>query len=123
MNDIYISKTEVNPATLDTALRVALPDLIAGISAAQGEVIVHFTRQPTDSEITLAHQIVENHDPTELTAEQQAKVERLNLLNQLRNDVGAPVDLSDFMAETASLQLLAQKVALLELELQELRGG
>ena len=51
MDEITVTLAEVNPPALDAALRAALGDLIAGLSAARGELRVHFTRRPSPARV------------------------------------------------------------------------
>ena len=76
MDEITIERGALNPPALDAALRAALGPLVAGMSAARGEVRVHFTRPPTDTEADRARQIVALHDATAPSAEQRAELER-----------------------------------------------
>lgn len=89
MDEITITLAEVNPPALDAALRSALGDLIAGLSAARGELRVHFTRRPSPAEASLARQIAERHDPAELSAEQRAEQARAGRLAALDTAVAA----------------------------------
>ena len=93
MNEISVALAALNPPLLDAALRAALGDLIAGVSAARGDVRVHFTRPPTPVEASLARQIVERHDATELSAEQRNALARSQRLAALEADLTA-LDLS-----------------------------
>ena len=93
MDEITVALAALNPPALDAALRAALGDLIAGVSAAHGEVRVHFTRRASASEAELARQIVERHDPAELSTEQRATRAYAQRLALLESEVTA-LDLS-----------------------------
>lgn len=71
MHEITIEQAALNPAALDSALRGALGDAVAGVSAALGQVRVHFIRQPTLAEATQAREIVLSHDASALSDDQR----------------------------------------------------
>ena len=89
MDEITVTLAEVNPPALDAALRAALGDLIAGLSAARGELRVHFTRGPSPAYACLARHFAERHDAAELSVEQRAEQTRAGHLAVLDKAVAA----------------------------------
>lgn len=89
MDEIRIEKAALNPPLLDAALRAALPELIAGVSAGRGAVRVHFARSPNAAEAEQARQIIRTHDAAERSPDQmQAQANALRrtaLLRELRD--------------------------------------
>jgi hypothetical protein len=93
VEDLIITQQALNLALLDETLRAALGEVVAGVSATRGEVRVHFTRRPTAEEVARARLLVEQHDATALTAEQQALVEQREQHDALHRTV-SHLDLS-----------------------------
>jgi len=113
MDEIDVRLAALNPPVLDAALRAALGDLIAGVSAARGQVRVHFTRRAGESEARLARQIVERHDDAELSAEQRDARVRAQQMAALEADVAAldwSTPLAGAMLERALRWLLLREL-------------
>lgn len=128
--EISIEKSAINPEALDAELKAAFGDVYSGLAYGKygpensGSAIVRVVlAEPTGQQIDLVQLIVESHDATLLTLEQAIRQEHSEMLKQLRQQSAAPISISDYESESPAIQSLARKVALLELELQELRGG
>lgn len=93
MDEITVALAVLNPPALDQALRGALGDLVAGLSAAHGQVRVHLTRPATEAEAEQVRQIVTAHDPNALTVDQQRRAEQEAVLGALESEAGS-IDLS-----------------------------
>jgi hypothetical protein len=124
MQNITIEKALVNTEALDAALRTALGAAVSGISYTRSVVTVHLADDATPEQVNQASTIVLTHDPAQLTAEQQAELDRRSRLAQARQDWGAAeLDLAGYGGQAAPIQQLAQKIVLLEREIGELRKG
>jgi hypothetical protein len=121
MQDITMQRSAINPEALDADLRAALGNTTSGFSTRRGMVIVHLMDDATAEQVSQARSIVEVHDPAQLTPAQQTHATNQARLEQLRSADGNALDPADFSGETALMQQLAQKVALLEAELRDLR--
>ena len=123
MQDIRIARNNVNIEALAAELQAALGNLSRGMSTGPYGVVVHLDDRATAQQIAQAQTIVENHDPTVLTPEQQARQQRQQRLDDLRDARGGDLDLADYNGQDAAIQTLAQKLAWLEQEVIDLRGG
>lgn len=120
--NMFVQTSEApNFDLLDEQLRSALGDRVIGVSASGTDVTVHFADDATDEQIETARQIVEQHDPSERTSQQQETAERAILLAELREENTVPLDLADYDEADNSLRQLAVKIAWLEQELIALR--
>ena len=72
-------KGTINPERLDADLRAALGEACLGLSFSGGTVRVHLAAASTPQQADRAAAIVRGHDPTALTAAQQAAQERAAL--------------------------------------------
>jgi len=123
MIDITIARASVNVEALDEQLRAVLGAVAGGISLANGQVTAHLNDTATPAQIDAARALLVNHDPSALTASQQAALIRRQKLDQARRDYGASeIDLAAFAANPL-LQSLAQKIAWLEREIAALRAN
>lgn len=122
MQNIRFEGLRVNSDALSTEVASELKDVLFGISTGSYGVIVHLSDDATPEQINRVRQIVQNHDPSVLTAEQQARIERQQKLEQVRSENGADLDVSAYDGEAALIQQMAQKIAWLEQEMQEMRG-
>ena len=96
---------------------------MSGVSYNASGVILHLSDRASAAQIAQAEQIVADHDPSVLTSDQQAAVDRSQRLAQMRADNAADLDVNDFSSEAAAIQDLAAKIAWLEQEVRELSGG
>lgn len=129
MREIQVKREMVNVEALDAALRAALGEVVFGISAGPEGVIAHLADAATAQQITQAQTLIEQHDPTLLTPEQQVKLERYQQLEGARalgETNPLPVDGEGYKTIAGltdeALVRLAQKVAWLEREIPLLRG-
>ena len=123
MTNITIERQGINDEALDAELRAALGNLVTGISSGPYGVIVHLDDQVTSAETNQARRMVENHDPEVLTPRQQAAQQRQQKLVQMRGARTEDLDPADYSGETPSIQALAERIAWLEQEILDLRGG
>jgi hypothetical protein len=72
MQNIRMERSGINVEALDAEVRVEFGERAFGISTGPYGVIVHLSDDATPQQINRARQIVQNHDPSVLTAEQQA---------------------------------------------------
>lgn len=121
MREINVQIETINIQALDAALRTELSEVFVGLSTGPNGVIVYLTDDTTDEQEAQARDIVESHDPTQLTPEQQAALDRQQQLEQAREANSEPFAVSDFDAEPSLIQELAQRIAWLELEIADLR--
>ncbi len=124
MKDILVTKNAVNLEALDADLKTALGSIVTGVSTGPYGVQVHFTDAVTAAQENQARSIVQSHDPEKLTPNQQSALNHTTKLNQARADYGATaLDLAALKGQPSFIQQMAQKIAWLELEIKELRGG
>ena len=121
MREIMIERSTVNIEALDATLRTALGQAISGVSSRAGQVIVHLSATVSQAQIDQARSIVIAHDPAQLTAEQQAEIDRRQALETARAANTTPLNTADYNSETAAIQQLAQKIAWLEQEIDNLQ--
>lgn len=125
MKEVKINNiAAVNVPALDKALRDVLGATVFGVSYNGEEVTVHLADSATTAQLGQARSIALAHDPTQLTPDQQAEAARKVKLEQTRSDFGAAdIDLAAYGSQPALIQKMAQKIAWLEQEITELRGG
>jgi len=124
MKTLTIERTNINGSALDTSLRSAFPKKFDGFTHNGEIVTLLFQDTVTDQELQQAESLVESHAPSKLTPDQQAEVDRKAKLDQARKDVGAVgLDTKAFNSQPVLIQQLAQKIAWLELEITQLKGG
>lgn len=123
MKNIVHERKAVNPEALDAELRAALGAALIGISAGPNGVLVHLQDDVTAQQVTTAQQLVAAHDPSRLSPRQQAEQERQQQLAALRSAKGAALNPTDYGSKDTLVQVLAQKLAWLEQEVLDLRGG
>jgi hypothetical protein len=121
MKTITIPRQQVNITALDETLENALAENYLGLSVYGGEVRVHLVRETPTEQVQQAEQIVRDHDPTQLTPEQQAELlQRQNLL-QARADNPTLLDIDGYSSSDTLIQQLAYKIQWLEQEIRDLR--
>ena len=121
MREINIDIASINIQALDGALRAALSDVFVGLSTGPSSVTVYLTDNASDEQEQQARDIVEGHDPMQLTPEQQAEIERQQQLAELREANSEPFAMGDYDAQPSLIQQMAQRIAWLELEIADLR--
>ena len=123
MQNITIARNDVNDAALTEEVRAALGERVSGISTGPYGVIVHLDDRATPAQIAQVQTIVEAHNPAVRTPDQQADQQRQQRLASLRGGRGEALDPADYNGEAALIQSLADKIAWLEQEVLDLRGG
>ena len=125
MIEVTVTRASVNAVNidaLDEQLRTAFGVLTSGFSIGQGQVIVYLGDKATSAQVDQARAIVTNHDPSALTAAQQAALIRRQKLDQARRDYAASeTDLTPYAGKDPLLVTLAQKIVWLEREIASLR--
>jgi hypothetical protein len=115
---------DVNIPALDKALRDALGNSVFGLGYSNQVVQVYVDDEASAAQLQQAKSLVQSHDPKKLTPDQQAEVDRKAKLDQARKEVGGTLlDTSAYSSQSALIQQLAKKVAWLELELTQFKGG
>lgn len=122
MPNVEFKRNNVNPEALDEAIRDEFGAQVSGISSGPYGVKVHFVDEPSAEQINRVREMVQNHDPSVQTPEQQAAERRRHTLEQLRSENADDLDISAFKGEKALIQRLAQRIAWLEQEIHEMRG-
>lgn len=124
MKELTINRhNSINIEKLDADLRAVYEANYIGLSTRLSDVIVFMTDETPEEDVLLAQSIVENHDPSQLTAEQEAELARQTALADARSANSDNLDLSQFATESAAINALAERVAWLELEIRDLRGA
>jgi hypothetical protein len=119
---IEIQQTkQVNFEALNETFREAFVDLFQGADLFDDTVTVYLLDTATPEQVAEAEALLEAHDHTVLSSQQQARLERQQLLEQLRQTV-APltIDAADIDALAEPMQTIARKVQWLEVEILSL---
>jgi hypothetical protein len=123
MQVLQIEVSAVNTELLLSELQAAAGSAVAGVVFTD-KVIVTIEDNTTQAAINQIRQVVRSHDATKRTPRQQADLARQTKMESMRRDyAGTDIDLSGYSAQPAIVQRLAQKIAWLEQEIIELRGG
>lgn len=88
MRNVSLERNQVNIETLDADLRTELGDAYLGLSARDGVVILHASDEISDAQIQSGRTIVQAHDATVLSAEQQGIVNLRSEIDSLKASVG-----------------------------------
>ncbi|MDQ7025275.1 MAG: hypothetical protein Q9P01_05050 [Anaerolineae bacterium] len=121
MKTITIPRQDTNITALDESLEAQLGTDYLGLSVHHGEVRVHLADETPSDTVRQAEEIVQNHDSSRLTVEQQAEImQRQNLL-QARSENPQVLDTVAYDSSDALMQQLAYKVRWLEQEIRDLR--
>ena len=127
MNQHNYTLNEVNREALDQTLSTALGAVYAGFAERKSGqdvlVTVNLSDAATRADIEQLDTLMAAHDPAQLTEEQQAEQQRQQRLETLREARGEALDPDDYSDQDAEIQTLAQKLAWLEQEVIDLRGG
>ena len=122
MIEVTVTRAAVNVEALDEQLRAAFGALTSGFSIGQGQVIVYLDDKATPVQVDQSRALVIAHDPSALTAAQQAALIRRQKLDQARRDFAASeTDLTPYAGKDPLLVTLAQKIVWLEREIATLR--
>jgi hypothetical protein len=85
---------------------------------AAGEVSISLPDTLRESQVSQVRRAILQHDPDQLTARQQAALDRQLQREQARRELkGAELDLKAFEEKDEALRLLARKIAWLEREI------
>lgn len=121
MKTITIERQLVNITALDEALENTLADKYLGLSVHNGMVRVHLQDDTSDALVLEAETVVQLHDPTQLTANQQAEIARRQALMQARADNSGNLDVGAYDLTDPLVQQLARKLRWIEQEIRDLR--
>ena len=83
MREVRVTRALLNHDLLKSQLEAALPSLFIAHGTSRGEVYVRLTDEATDADLITATNVVTNHNETELTTDQQRKVEQQILFEQV----------------------------------------
>lgn len=122
MKSIAIKRDRINIEKLDDDLRAVLTSNYVGLSTRLREVLVFMADATPTADVLQAQRIVENHDPTQLTTDQQSQIVRQQAIDNARITNIEELNLADYAASDGLIQQLAAKIYWLELELRDLRG-
>lgn len=124
MKDITIDHiSAVNLIALDAALRTALGSSVFGLTHNGQSITVHLADDAPPGKVAQTRTIVQSHDPSQLTPDQQAGILKQAKLEQARQDFAATeLDLKTYEGKDALLEALAKKVSWLEREINALRN-
>lgn len=118
MQNVHIDKTPVNVELLDSELKLALGALVFGVSTGSGKVVVHMDDSATQANIDQVTQIVNAHDHTGTTTDQDTATAQQSRIDAARVlYVGNPLDLPQ-----ASIADIGERVVWLQDEIEQLRG-
>lgn len=121
MKTITIARQDTNITALDESLETLLVDYYLGLSVHHGEVRVHLVNETPSESVQQAEQIVQNHDPSLLTVEQQTEITQRQNLLQARVENPQLLDTIAYDSSDALTQQLAHKINWLEQEIRDLR--
>ena len=128
MKHVSVIKPNRNLEALAAGLAAQFGGLFQGIAIGftgdDDVVTVNLADEATSQQVNQARSIIENHDPAVLTPRQQEEQERQQKLAAMRESYrDVEVDPADYSGEKSVIQALAQKLAWLEQEVVDLRGG
>lgn len=128
MNQRTYTLNGINRESLNAQLAAALGGVYAGFAdreTREGPVVmVNLTSAVTHSDIDQLNALMAAYDPTLLTPEQQARAQQQQKLAAARRDFrGSDLSIEDYSSESTLIQILARKIAWLEQEIADLRGG
>ena len=85
---------------------------------------VYLNSELSQAQLDQLDNLMASHDPRQLTAEQQARqVQQQQLADARQNYKGSDLDPANYASDSARIQALARKIAWLEQEVIDLRGG
>lgn len=108
---------DVNLALLTEEVRTLLGDLVYGTSSDNEMITLHLADGVTEADINAARNLLIQHDPTKLTAEQTQQRESAARLLVLREANRLPLDLASYQNADANIRQLAERLTWLELEI------
>lgn len=122
MKEISLLRESLNVEKLDGDLRAVLGSNYVGLSTRFKEVIVFMADGTPSADVLQAQQLLVEHDPSQLTVEQVAKLAEEQALTDARLANSDVLDLSQFSGENEAIAALAAKILWLEREIRDLRG-
>lgn len=115
--EITLKREAVNLEALQEELS-AIAGQTVPVRYAAGEVSISLPDTLRENQVNQARRAILQHDPDQLTARQQAALDRQLQREQARRDLkGVELDLKAFDEKDEALRLLARKIAWLEREL------
>ncbi len=123
IKEIAIPRKNINSDLLYQELTAALPGVVDSVAQAGDSIIVRLDAAATTEQITQARAIVQQHDHTAMTAEQQMLAERQETLRLMRAANTDPIDPTIADGEASVIQMLVKKVAWLEQEVLGFGGN
>lgn len=115
--EITLKREAVNLEALQEELS-AIAGQIVPVRYAAGEVSISLPDTLRENQVNQARRAILQHDPDQLTARQQAALDRQLQREQARRDLkGVELDLKAFEEKDEAVRLLARKIAWLEREL------
>jgi hypothetical protein len=121
MFEVTSKKTPVNLALLTSELRTVLGATVLGASFADENITVHLSEAATSEQAEQIIDIIAQHDAAGLTPEQASEKARAELLTQMRQE-RQPLDPEKLGATANDIKAMGRRIALLELEIDALRG-
>lgn len=115
--EITLKREAVNLEALQEELS-AIAGQTVPVRYAAGEVSISLPDTLRENQVNQARRAILQHDPDQLTARQQAALDRQLQREQARRELkGVELDLKAFDEKDEALRLLARKIAWLEREL------
>ncbi len=115
--ELTLKREAVNLEALQAELS-AIAGQIVLVRYAAGEVSISLPDTLRESQVSQARRVILQHDPDQLTARQQAALDRQLQREQARRELkGVELDLKAFEEKDEALRLLARKIVWLEREL------
>jgi hypothetical protein len=115
--ELSLKREAVNLEALQAELS-AIAGQAVPVRYAAGEVSISLPDTLRENQVNQARRAILQHDPDQLTARQQAALDRQLQREQARRDLkGVDLDLKAFEGKDEALRLLARKIAWLEREL------
>lgn len=115
--ELSLKREAVNLEALQEELSAIAGQLVP-VRYAAGEVSISLPDTLRENQVNQARRAILQHDPDQLTARQQAALDRQLQREQARRELkGVELDLKAFDEKDEALRLLARKIAWLEREL------
>jgi hypothetical protein len=115
--ELTLKREAVNLEALQAELS-AIVGQIVPVRYAAGEVSISLPDTLRENQVSQARRAILQHDPDQLTARQQAALDRQLQREQARRELkGVELDLKAFEEKDEALRLLARKIVWLEREL------
>lgn len=115
--ELSLKREAVNLEALQEELS-AIAGQTVPVRYAAGEVSISLPDTLRENRVNQARRAILQHDPDQLTARQQAALDRQLQREQARRELkGVELDLKTFEEKDEALRLLARKIAWLEREL------